>query len=394
MLDIKADINGLKLDRSEWKLVSFGDVAIQQKQIVDRENTELKHYIKGEHMGSEDIHLRNWGELKDEYLGPAFIRKFEKGDILYGSRRTYLRKVVVAPFDGITSNTTFVVKANEQLLETSLLPYIMLSEGFSQHSIKNSKGSVNPYVNWKDLAKYEFLLPPKDQQKKVLSMFESIDNMIESSLLVDIEASVLKRSYLKLIFDEMKPIKTLSSIFDVTSGFPFKSKYFNLDGTGFKLMRGVNIKEGEFLWNESIDRYYDHEEGTQERYRIKEGDVLVPMDGSKLGFNYAVATKSEVGCLLVQRIALLRSENEYSRKLLKAYLSSVYFRNFISTNNTTTAIPHISLSQLKTIKLPQIDDNLKNILRKIEVTDALITSTKKHTNSLKLLIKSTMNEVF
>ena len=134
----------LEIDRSDWELVKFGDVAIQQKGTVDRENTDLTRYVKGEHMYSEDLHLREWGELKDEYIGPAFIRKFEEGDILYGSRRTYLRKVVVAPFDGITSNTTFVVKANEKRIDKRLLPFVMLSEGFSLHSIQNSKGSVNP----------------------------------------------------------------------------------------------------------------------------------------------------------------------------------------------------------------------------------------------------------
>ena len=67
-------IDGLKLDRSDWQVVKFGDVAIQQKQSVDRVNTDLTRYVKGEHMYSEDLHLREWGELKDEYLGPAFIR--------------------------------------------------------------------------------------------------------------------------------------------------------------------------------------------------------------------------------------------------------------------------------------------------------------------------------
>ena len=75
---LEKGIEGLNLDRSEWQLVKFGDVAIQQKQTVDRESTGLTRYVKGEHMYSEDLHLREWGELKDEYLGPAFIRYFSQ----------------------------------------------------------------------------------------------------------------------------------------------------------------------------------------------------------------------------------------------------------------------------------------------------------------------------
>ncbi len=181
---LKKGIDSLNLDRSNWQLVKFGDVAIQQKQSVDRENTDITRYVKGEHMYSEDIHLREWGELKDEYLGPAFIRYFEKGDILYGSRRTYLRKVTVAPFEGITSNTTFVIKANENMINKYLLPFLMLSDEFTEHSIQNSKGSVNPYINWKDIANYEFLLPSKEQHAEIAELLWSTDKVIQEDLKV------------------------------------------------------------------------------------------------------------------------------------------------------------------------------------------------------------------
>lgn len=177
-------IKKLRLDRSTWEIVKFGDVAIQQKKSVDRDTTGITKYVKGEHMYSEDLHLREWGELEDEYLGPAFIRLFDEGDILYGSRRTYLRKVTIAPFEGITSNTTFVIKPNEKKIDKRLLPFVMLSEGFSEHSIRNSKGSVNPYVNWKDLANYEFLLPPKEQQAELAELLWAMDEVIEKDLAV------------------------------------------------------------------------------------------------------------------------------------------------------------------------------------------------------------------
>ena len=202
---VKEQVTELQLDRSDWQLVKFGDVAIQQKESVDRVNTEITRYVKGEHMASEDLHLREWGELTDEYLGPAFIRKFEQGDILYGSRRTYLRKVAVAHFDGITSNTTFVIKANEAKIDKLLLPFVMLCEGFAEHSIRNSKGSVNPYINWKDIADYEFLLPPKDQQAKLAELLWAMDEVIEK------ESLLLKK--MKVLYLSMRENKISNNEF-------------------------------------------------------------------------------------------------------------------------------------------------------------------------------------
>lgn len=191
-------MNNITINKTGWKKYKFGEVAIQTREVVDVENTNLTRYVAGEHMISEDIHLRKWGNVGDGYLGPAFIRRFSMGDILYGSRRTYLKKVALADFDGITANTTFVIKANEKLIEPILLVHLMLSYEFTEYSIKNSRGSVNPYINWKDIADFEFLLPPKSEQKCLAELLWAADEMIEK------EKNVLKelRDEIQIIIKE------------------------------------------------------------------------------------------------------------------------------------------------------------------------------------------------
>ena len=151
--------------------VKFGDVVREVKKKIDRNNNPYEHYVAGHHMDTEDLRIRRRGRFDTDDVGPAFIRVFEKGQILYGSRRTYLKKVAVADFDGITANTTFVLETkNEQVLRHKLIPFIMLSEGFTQWSIMKSKGSTNPYVLFSDLAGYEFELPTIEQQDKLVEL--------------------------------------------------------------------------------------------------------------------------------------------------------------------------------------------------------------------------------
>jgi len=100
-------------DRTGWKRVRFGDVVRQLKEQVDPVADGIERYVAGEHMETENVHIRKWGNVGDGYLGPAFIRGFKKGQVLYGSRRTYLKKVAVADWDGVTANTTFVLEAVE-----------------------------------------------------------------------------------------------------------------------------------------------------------------------------------------------------------------------------------------------------------------------------------------
>jgi type I restriction enzyme S subunit len=130
----------------------------------------------GEHMETENIHIRKWGTVGDGYLGPAFIRGFRMGQVLYGSRRTYLKKVAVAEWDGVTANTTFVLETDEGRMLQELLPWLMLSERFTKHSVQESKGSTNPYINFPDIAKFEFDLPPLDQQGRIAEILWAVDS--------------------------------------------------------------------------------------------------------------------------------------------------------------------------------------------------------------------------
>lgn len=93
-----------------YPLVKFGDVVRQVKDKVDPQTAGLERFVAGKHMDTDNLHIRRWGDVGDGYLGPAFHMRFKPGQVLYGSRRTYLRKVAVAEFEGITANTTYVIE--------------------------------------------------------------------------------------------------------------------------------------------------------------------------------------------------------------------------------------------------------------------------------------------
>ncbi len=160
------------LSKAGWARVAFGDVVRKVNDRVDPWESGLERYVAGEHMDTDDLRVRRWGLIGDDYLGPAFHMRFKPGHVLYGSRRTYLRKVALADFEGITANTTFVLEAKDQSgLMPELLPFLMQTEAFHSYSIKHSKGSVNPYINFSDLEAFEFMLPPIQEQARLVEAF-------------------------------------------------------------------------------------------------------------------------------------------------------------------------------------------------------------------------------
>lgn len=171
------------------RLVKFGDVVKEVKVNIDRTNNPYGFYVAGDHMDSEDLTIRRKGRFATDDVGPAFTRLFKPGQILYGSRRTYLKKVAVADFEGICSNTTFVLETkDESVLRQRLLPFIMLTDDFTKWSISKSKGSTNPYILFSDLANYEFELPDITHQDELVELFwqayatkESYKEMIQAT---------------------------------------------------------------------------------------------------------------------------------------------------------------------------------------------------------------------
>jgi len=370
-----------QIDKSSWILTKFGDVAIQQKENVDRENTDLTKYVKGEHMGSEDLHLRSWGELTDEYLGPAFIRKFEKGDVLYGSRRTYLRKVVIAPFSGITSNTTFAIKANENNIDKKLLPFIMMSEGFTENSIKNSKGSVNPYINWKDIAKYEFLLPPKEQQAKLAELLWAMDEVIERRLFDLDKQKILFLSYSQSIFAEGEGVYTeLKDLGKLIMGQSPLGSTYNDEGDGMPFLQG-NAEFGKV--SPSHIKFT-----TAPNKIVKKGTILISVRAPVGDLNIA-----NMEYCIGRGLAGLYIEDSYLRDYVYNFLKfarSQFHKN--SAGSTFKAINKNDLSSIG-LKIPSnyaLADNSHKINAIIDLKEKIESSIE----SSKSLQKSLISQIF
>jgi type I restriction enzyme S subunit len=142
------------------------------------------------------------------------------------------------------------------------------------------------------------------------------------------------------------PLITLEDRVDLLTGPAFSSDYFRENPPGIRLARGDNVKEGNFEWG-SKTRYWPELTKNLEDYLLKEDDILIGMDGSKVGKNWARVRKKDLPCLLVQRVARLRSKQNFDQRYLGFLISSIKFKSYIDGVKTGTSIPHISGSQIK-----------------------------------------------
>ena len=170
----------------------------------------------------------------------------------------------------------------------------------------------------------------------------------------------------------------LSEAADIISGFPFKSEKFNTAGEGFKLIRGKNIGKGFLHWGEDA-RYWNEPFSEQEKYSLNLDDIIIGMDGSNVGKNYAIITKKDLPSLLVQRVARVRAKKEFDQNYLKYCILNKQFTNYVNNVKTGSAIPHISETQIKNYLIPnyelstqqKIGTTINNISKKIMINNEI-----------------------
>jgi type I restriction enzyme S subunit len=164
-------------DRKGWKRVRFGDVVENINETCDPEESGLERFIGLEHLEPGSLHIRKWGDVSD---GTTFTRQCRPGQVLFGKRRAYQRKVAVAEFDAVVSGDIYVLAPKNDKLLSQLLPFICLSERFFQHAVGTSAGSLSPRTNWSSLATFEFDLPTLDQQRRIAEILWAVDEYIDN----------------------------------------------------------------------------------------------------------------------------------------------------------------------------------------------------------------------
>ena len=146
--------------------------------------------------------------------------------------------------------------------------------------------------------------------------------------------------------------RTLGEICDILTGYPFDSAQFKKSGV--RLMRGMNIKRGGLVFDESIDRYWESSKGL-EKYLLDAGDIVISMDGSLVGKSFGTVAESDLPLLLVQRVARIRAVQANQRYVY--HYISCKFPHYVELKKTKGAIPHISQKDISNfqIAIPEVD---------------------------------------
>lgn len=160
-----------------WKVWRFDQFAINvNDRVDDPSKAGVDRYVGLEHLDPDSLKIRRWG-TPDQV--EATKLRFRAGDIIFGRRRAYQRKLGLAEFDGICSAHAMVVRPRPDVVLPQFLPFFMQSDVFMERAIEISVGSLSPTINWKTLAIQGFALPQLEEQRRIVELLASYHDLID-----------------------------------------------------------------------------------------------------------------------------------------------------------------------------------------------------------------------
>ena len=155
--------------------IRLGEVAQECRDTIKGNKQDLPT-VGLEHLTPSEITLSAWSEDSEN----TFTKAFQKGQMLFGRRRAYLKKAALAPFDGICSGDITVIEAKQDKLLPELLPFIIQNDTFFDFAIGKSAGSLSPRVKWEHLREFEFELPSITEQRKLAELLWAANSVREA----------------------------------------------------------------------------------------------------------------------------------------------------------------------------------------------------------------------
>lgn len=237
----------------------FEQIAINSTEKKKPVEEDRFTYLGLEHLDSGSLKVTRFGS-EVAPIGEKLV--MHKGDVLFGKRRAYQKKVAIAPFDGIFSAHGMVLRPREDVIDKSFFPLFISSDYFLDAAIKISVGSLSPTINWRDLKTLEFELPDLATQRKLAETLWSINETMEAyKKLISATDELVKSQFMEQFGSYLGDETRCATVEQVCTVFADGDWIESKDQAddGIRLIQTGNVGNGVYLDKGERARYIDEE---------------------------------------------------------------------------------------------------------------------------------------
>jgi len=277
------------------------------------------------------------------------------------------------PFMVSPAYDVFEIKESKELLPEYLMMWFERAE-FDRNSWFYTDADVRGGLAWQAFEDMQLPIPHIDKQREIVKEYNTIQNRIalNQQLIQKLEETaqaIYREWFVEFEFPDEngKPYKSnggemfwneelrkeipkgwlmgiLENISNQLMGFAFKGEQY-VNDSGVSVLRGENVSEKFLRWD-NHKKWNDEITPRMEKCYLQENDIVIGMDGSKVGKNWAVVSKYDLPLLLAQRVSCLRGKKKAYQNFIFYSMCVLDFENYVSQVQTGTSIPHISGLQI------------------------------------------------
>jgi type I restriction enzyme S subunit len=311
------------------------------------------------------------------------------GDILFAMIGTIGNPVIVKETQTFSIKNVALFKfSKSSALNNRYFRYALCSEVVTKQLSKVIRGGTQQFVSLGSLRQLKIPVPPLNEQKRIADKLDALLRRVDAckerlervpTLLKRFRQSVLAAATSgKLtedwIFHETswKQVKLGSILQDLRYGTSQKCSY---ERKGHPVLRIPNIGNNEISLEDL--KFGEFSDSDYERYRLKEGDLLlIRSNGSvELVGKTAIVSNSAVDFLYAGYLIRLRVDEKVANpKYILACLTSPQTRAFIElTARSTSGVHNINSVEIKSIsvRLPSLKEQ-DEIVRRLQIVQTLV----------------------
>tara|TARA_Y100000310_G_scaffold335051_1_gene416170 strand:- start:7714 stop:8943 length:1230 start_codon:yes stop_codon:yes gene_type:complete len=393
---------------SNWIKVKFSDIVENVTDRIDKPSESgLKDYIGLDELDTDQIRIKRFASTSD-VDATKFLCK--KGDIIFGKRNAYLRKVAVCDRAAVVSAHSMIFRPKGDLIDPDFLPCLLQSSTFWRTAHAISEGSMSPTIKWKILSKQEFFILPIKEQKKIAGILWAIeDNIEKTEKLIEINEKLkkgllnelltkgighkkFKKTEIGEIPEEWDLVKLEDVSTQITDG-THKTPKYTMNGIPFLSTTNViPFKKGfDFSSYRKFISNDEHEELIK-RCKPEKGDILISKCGTIgrtkiIDVNYQFSIF--VGLALV-KIDHSKIFDKYLEQLLNSDLIQEQMR-ILSPGSTRNTLAINAIEKIQ-VTLPNLNEQ-KRISKILEKFDMQTQTYEYHLIRLNLLKKKLTDEL-
>jgi len=250
------------------------------------------------------------------------------------------------------------------------------------------KGMDIPHLSATEILTPVAAAPPLPEQRAIAAALSDVDALVAKLDQLIAKKRDLKQAAMQQLltgktrlpgFSGEWEVKRLGDILNFQVGFPFESEFFNTNQQGVRLVKNGDLK-GDSLVTSYNGPY-------TEDYLVKNGDLLVGMDG-----DFLPCTWNRGPALLNQRVARVTSTDSADSKFLNYSLIEVLSEIELRTSSTT--VKHLSHGDLAKVQMPvPTVPEQSAIAQVLSDMDAEITALEARRDKTKALKQGMMQEL-